>query len=38
MVNDPALYQQSDSLVRKLRALVADVKQNPKRCINVRML
>jgi phospholipid/cholesterol/gamma-HCH transport system substrate-binding protein len=37
MVNDPALYQQSDSLVRELRALVADVKNNPKRYLNVRL-
>lgn len=37
MVNDPALYQQSDSLVRELRALVADVKRNPRRYINVRV-
>lgn len=37
MVNDPALYQQSDSLVRELRALVADVKRNPKRYLNVRV-
>ena len=37
MVNDPGLYQQSDSLVRELRALVADVKKNPKRYISVRV-
>ena len=37
MVNDPALYQQSDSLVRELRALVADVKKNPKRYLTVRV-
>lgn len=37
MVNDPALYVQSDSLVRELRALVADVKKNPKRYFNVRV-
>jgi phospholipid/cholesterol/gamma-HCH transport system substrate-binding protein len=37
MVNDPALYQQSDSLVRELRALVADVKKNPKRYINLKV-
>ena len=37
MLNDPALYQQSDSLVRELRALVSDVKKNPKRYINMRM-
>lgn len=37
MINDPSLYQQSDSLVRELRALVADVKKNPKKYINVRV-
>jgi phospholipid/cholesterol/gamma-HCH transport system substrate-binding protein len=37
MINDPSLYQQSDSLVRELRALVADMKKNPKRYINVRV-
>lgn len=37
MINDPALYQQSDSLVRELRSLVADVKKNPRRYINVRV-
>lgn len=37
MINDPSLYQQSDTLVRELRALVADVKKNPKRYINVRV-
>jgi phospholipid/cholesterol/gamma-HCH transport system substrate-binding protein len=37
LVNDPALFVQSDSLVRELRALVADVQRNPKRYINVRV-
>jgi phospholipid/cholesterol/gamma-HCH transport system substrate-binding protein len=37
ILNDPALYQQSDSLVRELRALVSDVKKHPKRYINMRM-
>ena len=37
MVNDPRLYQNSDSLVNELRALVADVKKNPRRYINVRV-
>lgn len=37
MVNDPALYVQSDSLVRELRALVSDVKKNPRRYFNVRV-
>lgn len=37
MINDPSFYQQSDSLVRELRSLVADVKKNPRRYINVRV-
>jgi phospholipid/cholesterol/gamma-HCH transport system substrate-binding protein len=37
LINDPSLYQQSDSLVRELRALVADVKKNPRRYVNVRV-
>jgi len=37
MINDPGLYRQSDSLVRELRSLVADMKKNPKRYINVRV-
>lgn len=37
MVNDPALYVQSDSLVRELRSFVADVKKNPKRYFNLRV-
>jgi len=37
MMNDPALYQQSDSLVRELRALVADVKNNPRRYLTMRV-
>ena len=37
LVNDPRLYRNSDSLVTELRSLVADVKQNPKRYINVRI-
>ena len=37
LVNDPRLYQHSDSLVSELRALVADIKANPKRYFNVRV-
>ena len=37
MVNDRALYQQSDLLVRELRSLVADVKKDPKRYFSVRV-
>lgn len=36
-INDPHLYRSSDSLVAELRALVKDVKQNPKKYINVRV-
>ncbi len=37
MLNDPALYRNSDSLVSELRALVADIKKNPRRYLNVRV-
>ncbi len=37
MVNDPRLYQNSDSLVSELRALVADIKKNPRKYVNVRV-
>jgi phospholipid/cholesterol/gamma-HCH transport system substrate-binding protein len=37
MVNDNRLYRNADSLVVELRALVADVKKNPKRYINVKV-
>ena len=37
MLNDPALYRNSDSLVSELRALVADVRKNPRRYLNVRV-
>jgi len=37
LVNDAALYRNTDSLVAELRALVADVKKNPKRYINVKV-
>jgi phospholipid/cholesterol/gamma-HCH transport system substrate-binding protein len=37
LVNDPKLYRNSDSLVTELRSLVSDVRQNPKRYINVRI-
>ena len=35
LVNDPAFYRNSDSLVMELRALVADVKKNPRRYLNL---
>lgn len=37
LVNDPALYANSDSLVVELRALVADFRANPKRYMNLRV-
>jgi phospholipid/cholesterol/gamma-HCH transport system substrate-binding protein len=37
LVNDPRLYQQGDSLLLELRALVADVKKNPRRYLSVRL-
>ena len=37
LVNDPHLYHSSDSLIVELRALVADIKKNPKRYINVKV-
>ncbi len=37
LVNDSKLYSSTDSLVMELRALVADVKKNPKKYINVRV-
>ncbi|MBC8090140.1 MAG: MCE family protein [Phycisphaerae bacterium] len=37
MVNDSKLYTNTDSLIIELRALVADVKKNPKKYVNVRV-
>jgi phospholipid/cholesterol/gamma-HCH transport system substrate-binding protein len=37
MVNDSRLYTNTDSLIIELRALVADVKKNPKKYVNVRV-
>jgi phospholipid/cholesterol/gamma-HCH transport system substrate-binding protein len=37
LVNDPAFYRNSDSLVMELRALVADVKKNPRRYLSLRI-
>jgi len=35
LVNDPSLYRNSDSLLVQLRALVADVRANPKRYVSL---
>lgn len=37
LVNDSKLYHNSDSLIVELRALVADIKKNPKKYVNVRV-
>ena len=37
LVNDPAFYRNGDSLVMELRALIADVKKNPRRYLNLRI-
>ncbi len=37
LVNDPSLYQQTDSLVRQLRVLLADFQANPKRYFGLRI-
>jgi phospholipid/cholesterol/gamma-HCH transport system substrate-binding protein len=37
LVNNPSLYQNSDSLVRQLRALIADVHARPGRYVNLRI-
>lgn len=37
MVNDSSFYIQTDSLARDLRGLVADVKQNPKKYISLKI-
>jgi phospholipid/cholesterol/gamma-HCH transport system substrate-binding protein len=36
-VNDPTLYRNSDSLLTDLRALVKDVRVNPKKYVSVRL-
>lgn len=37
MINNPRLYQNSDSLVTELRALVQDIRVNPRRYFNLRI-
>jgi phospholipid/cholesterol/gamma-HCH transport system substrate-binding protein len=37
LVNDPRLYQRTDSLVALIQALVTDIRANPKRYVNVRL-
>jgi phospholipid/cholesterol/gamma-HCH transport system substrate-binding protein len=37
LVNDPTLYANSDSLMVELRALVADIRANPRKYFNLRL-
>ncbi|HEY9227887.1 MAG TPA: MlaD family protein [Gemmatimonadaceae bacterium] len=37
LINDPSMYRQTDSLLVQLRALVADIKANPKRYVSVKL-
>ena len=37
MVNDSSVYVESDSLVRELRGLIADVKKNPKKYVSLEI-
>lgn len=37
MVNDPRLYHSADSTLRELQSLLADIRRNPKRYVNVKV-
>lgn len=37
MINDPALYHNTDSLMRQMKMLLEDVQRNPRRYINLRI-
>ena len=37
MLNDPTLYRNTDSVMRQLQGLLADVQRNPRRYINLRI-
>lgn len=37
MLNDPTLYRTTDSVLRQLQGLLADVQRNPRRYINLRI-
>lgn len=37
MINDPTLYQNTDSVLTQLRALIADIQRNPRRYISLRI-
>jgi phospholipid/cholesterol/gamma-HCH transport system substrate-binding protein len=37
LVNDPSVYRRSDSLLTELRGLIADIKANPKKYVNIHV-
>jgi phospholipid/cholesterol/gamma-HCH transport system substrate-binding protein len=37
MINNPALYQNADSVMVQMKALLADIQRNPRRYINLRI-
>jgi phospholipid/cholesterol/gamma-HCH transport system substrate-binding protein len=37
LLNDPAIYRHTDSLILELRALAADVRANPKRYVSLKI-
>jgi phospholipid/cholesterol/gamma-HCH transport system substrate-binding protein len=37
LVNDPSLYRSSDSVMVQLKALIADIKANPKKYVSIRI-
>jgi len=37
LVNDPKLYDEAKATVTELKALIADIKANPKKYVNVRV-
>jgi phospholipid/cholesterol/gamma-HCH transport system substrate-binding protein len=37
LVNDPSVYQRTDSVLIELHALAADIRANPKKYVSVRI-
>ena len=37
LVNDPKLYDEAKGSVAELRALIKDIKENPKKYVNVKV-
>ena len=37
LVNDPKLYDEARASVAELKALIADIKANPKKYVNVKV-